>query len=136
MSDYAEIVSAIARVMWAVDHRDRQLFSDGWAEDVDFEVTFFGQQPVRLRGREELVNRFTTGWNGEPTELRHQIGAIDIEVTGEGLARAYFYCTYVRTGEAPGLAGMGEYEDDLVRSADGRWRIARRRHRFLTPLAH
>jgi hypothetical protein len=31
---------------------------------------------------------------------------------------------------------MGEYHDDLVRGVDGRWRVARRRHRFLTPLAH
>jgi hypothetical protein len=42
----------------------------------------------------------------------------------------------VLTGEASSLAGMGEYHDDLVRGVDGRWRVARRRHRFLTPLAH
>lgn len=136
MSDHAEIVSAIARVMWAVDHRDRQLFGDGWTEDVDFEVIFFGQEPLKLQGRQELVGRFTAGWNGTPADLRHLVGAVEVQMAGPGRARARFYCSYVHAGESPHLAGMGEYEDELAKGADGCWRIARRRHRFLSPLAH
>jgi hypothetical protein len=70
MGDYGEIVSAIARIMWAVDHQDRELFRDSWAEDVDFEVTFFGQAPLRVTGRDELVGRFTGAWTGQAAELR------------------------------------------------------------------
>jgi ketosteroid isomerase-like protein len=133
---YGEIVSAIARIMRAVDHHDREGFGDGWSQDVEFEVVFFGQAPLRLRGRDEMVARFTANWDSEASELRHQIGAVEVDIRGEDLASARFYCVYVRTGAAATLAGMGEYEDDLVREADGRWRVARRRHVFLTPLAH
>jgi len=136
MIEYSGIVSAIMQIMRGVDTRERQLFSDGWTDDVDFEVIMLGQEPIRVRGRENMVGKFTAGWNGEPSGLRHQVGAVDVEMLGEGQARARFYCTYVNVGDTPSLAGMGEYEDTLTKGADGRWRVACRRHRFLTPLLH
>jgi len=136
MDSYGEIVAAIARIMAAVDRQDREAFRDGWSEDVDFQVVFFGQPPVSVTGRDTLVNRFTANWNGEASALRHQVGAVEVTTHDENHASARFYCTYVRTGPVVALAGMGEYEDDLVRDADGRWRVAKRRHVFLTPLAH
>lgn len=136
MSDYQAIVSTLTRLMRGVDTTDRALFQDSWAENVDFEVTFFEQGPMSVRGRDELVSRFTASWKGEPAKMRHQIGAIDVELLAPNRATARFYCTYINVGNAPSLAGMGEYEDELEKGADGRWRVAKRRHRFLTPLAH
>ena len=136
MEAYGDVVSAILKIMQGVDRRDRALFADGWTRDVDFEVTFFAGEPVRVSGRDQLVARFTADWTGEPSALRHQVGAVSVEMHGPGEAHARFYCTYYLTGAAVSLAGMGEYEDVVVREDDGRWRVRRRRHRFLTPLAH
>lgn len=136
MEEYGAVVSAILRLMRAVDCKDRELFRDSWAEDIDFEVTFFGQPPMAVRGRDVLVERFTTGWNGQPSPLRHQVGAVEVEAAGDGRAKARFYCSYFNVGPEATFAGLGEYEDELTKGPDGRWRVARRRHRFLSPLAH
>lgn len=135
MNDYGEIVAALTELMWALHHRDQARFADSWSADLDFEVVMFGQ-PMRLSGRDEMVSRFTANWTQEPSMIRHQLGVVNVEPLGEGKVRARYYCTYVNVGEEPALAGMGEYDDDLSREPDGRWRVKRRRHRFLTPLKH
>jgi len=135
MGDYGEIVGAVARIMQAVDHQDREMYRDSWTEDVDFEVVFFGQAPLRVQGRDRMVEQFTASWTGAPSDLRHQLGAIEVQWRGSDEALARFYCTYVRVGNAGTLAGMGEYEDQLAKGGDGRWRVRRRRHVFLTPLS-
>jgi 3-phenylpropionate/cinnamic acid dioxygenase small subunit len=136
MTEYGEIVASLAGLMWALDHHDRERFSDSWSENLDFEVVMFGQKPMRVAGRDALIRSFTGNWTDEPSSLRHQLGAIAVEQLGEDRVRARFYCTYINVGPEPTLAGMGEYDDELVREGDGRWRVCKRRHVFLAPLTH
>jgi len=135
MSDYGEIVSTLVRIQHSVDHQDREAFKDCWTEDMQLHLTMFDGTTSAIMSREELLTRFTAAWSGQPSAMRHLVASVEVRFTGPGSAKADFYCSYVNVGPEPALAGMGEYHDDLVKGADGKWRVKLRHHAFLTPLA-
>jgi uncharacterized protein (TIGR02246 family) len=135
VDDYGEIVSLLARVMRAHDDRDRDLLTSCWTEDAEFEVVFHQGPHHQLRGRDHIVDHITSTWTGPPSSLRHQMGAVEVELDSNGDARARFYASYFNTGDAAAFAGFGHYDNLLAKDSDGRWRIRQRRHLFLTPLA-
>jgi uncharacterized protein (TIGR02246 family) len=136
MSIEAEISSLQSRLMQAVDHQDRATFADCWTEDLDFELVMFDGQVMKLTSRDQLLDFACANWAGQASSLRHLVAAVWVEAEGPDRAVARFYCHYLKVGAEPSLAGMGEYRDILRRGADGRWRVAVRRHVFLTPLDH
>ena len=120
--------------MMAVDHEDRDRFADCWAEDLDFELVMPDGKNLVLTGRDKMVEFACARWTGKASSLRHLVAAVWVEPVAENEVQARFYCHYLNVGATPSLAGMGEYEDVVRRGADGCWRVAKRRHRFLTPL--
>ncbi len=136
MSVHAEIASLESRLMQALDNEDRETFTDCWTADVDFEAVLFDGTVMKAGTREKLVELSTAHWTGRPSSLRHLVAAVWVEPVSVDEAKARFYCEYLNVGATPSLSGMGEYQDIVRRGNDGRWRVAIRRHLFLTPLNH
>lgn len=136
MSITAEIHSLESRLMQALDHEDAATFGDCWTEDAALNVKMFDGSGFALRGRAAIVESCKGFFTGKPSSLRHLVGAVWVDEISATTAQARFYSQYINVGATPGLAGFGEYRDEVVRCSDGRWRISRRVHDFLTPLAH
>jgi hypothetical protein len=134
LDPYGEIVSVLTRIQMAVDHQDRETFADCWAQDVNLRIQLFDGHVLEFKSRDELVQGTTGAWSGQPSAMRHLVGAVDVRLDGADRARAHFYCSYYNVGAEPAFVGMGEYRDEMTRGADGRWRVQRRDHVFLTPL--
>jgi len=93
---------------------------------------------TRREGRAE-IRAMLTGLFGEPDpgfvnlSSFHQIGNFEIDVNGD-TAKAKSRFVFVMRGEggAPTPSLSGQYEDDLVRTAEG-WKIARRLDHTIMP---
>lgn len=115
MDNLIDIASVISRIMFSVDHEDRETFKKCWAENIRFDLILFDQTRISYSGRDELIEKSTSSWSGTSSALRHQVGNLDIQVVNETTAHAHFYCSYVNVGHEFGLAGMGEYSDVLIK---------------------
>ena len=135
MNDYGEIVSMLTRIQHAVDHQNLEAFKDCWCEDTQLHLTLADGSTSTIPSRADLIARFASGWAGQPSAMRHLVQSVEVNFTGPTTATADFYCSYVNVGDAATFLGVGEYSDELVKAADGKWRVKVRRHRFLTPLA-
>ena len=133
MGDYGAIVSTLVRIQHAMDHQDREAFRACWTEDAQVEMVMFDGAKLDFNDRDDLIVRTTGAWTGQAGALRHVVGGVEVTFTDPAAAQATFYCSYIDVGAAPGFAGLGEYRDDLVKGADGTWRVKRRRQVFLTP---
>jgi uncharacterized protein (TIGR02246 family) len=109
--DRDEILQLLYRYNHAIDSGDAQEWAETFTPDGVFDVA--GQ--VRS-GQNELI-AFASSVHG----YRHIVVNPVIDVAGDtATVRAYFV---VYQGTA--LAGMGTYQDELVRTPDG-WRFAKR----------
>jgi len=136
LDSYGQIVSVLSRIMLSLDAQDREVFSDCWSEDVSLSVIFFDGKEMKYSCRADLISGLTGSWEGSASQLRHQLGAVDVTLTGEADAEANYYCFYMTVGSTMQLAGMGQYWDQLTKGQDDKWRVARRKHVFLTPLVY
>jgi hypothetical protein len=134
MGQSNEIASMLMRMMLSLDHQDRDGFADCWSQTIRFNAKLFDGQGMAFNSRDEMVEGVTAHWTGQASNLRHQLGGIDIQLQSPDRATAHFYCLYLNVGGDFSLAGMGEYSDEIVREADGHWRVSKRDHSFLTPL--
>lgn len=133
LADRHKIADLLARLMHRLDHGDRDGFADCWTNDVDFEVAMFDGTLLAASGREALLEITAKALMGNASPLRHVVGPVEIGLLAGRLAETFSYATYYLVGEEFRFAGIGEYEDQLVKCDDSMWRISRRRHRFLTP---
>ena len=109
--DRDEILQLMYRYNHAIDSGD----APGWAATFTADGVFDVAGQLRS-GRDELI-AFAASVHG----LRHTVANPVIDVTGDAAtARAYFVVF-----QGTGLAAIGTYQDEVVRTPDG-WRFAKR----------
>lgn len=134
MSIESEISSLETRAMHALDIGDRNLFRSCWANEMTFQMSPYGGEIFNVEGLDKFLELADENWNTGPSSLRHCVAAVWVETIDSNTARAQFYCNYFNVGEKMTLAGMGQYEDTVVKSDDGEWRIKHRKLIHLAPL--
>jgi uncharacterized protein (TIGR02246 family) len=127
-----EIGGLLARATLAYDEQDREAFAACFTEDVAVHIHFHDGRTLEVDGREALL-RSSKGLDAEVNLLRHLVFTPDISMEGPDAATVRYQQLYVWIGDNPRMAGAGDYTDK-VRRVDGRWLIAERTHRFLTPI--
>jgi hypothetical protein len=106
------------------DRRDLVGFSQLFAEGGEWH----GRNMHAVGGPPGVLEVFSNRFPDAPTGECHIVGNPIIELDGDR-AHATSFGIVLRPGEdqTPGLAMIGYYVDDLVRSDDGRWLFAVRR---------
>lgn len=112
-ADGAEILDLLARYAHVIDNRD-------WAESGDvFTVDVrLGRDPVIATG----VDSFSELIGTAPATHGHNTTDVILDLRPDGTVRAWSKFYIVR---GDGTVGSGDYQDTLVRTAEG-WRIAER----------
>lgn len=111
--DRDEILQLLYRYNHAIDSGDAEGWADTFAEGAVFDALGGGQV---ITGREDLV-AFASSVKG----IRHVVMNPLIDVDGDtAKVRAYLMFLMGTT-----IAGVGVYDDDVVRTAQG-WRFAKR----------
>ena len=93
---------------------------------------FTGEERGAIRGRAALAQSYAgPEWPRTPRTMRHVISNVRIEVLGGDRVSTTSTWTGYRY-EGAGLSvsspmAVGDYEDELRRESDGRWRIHRRK---------
>jgi uncharacterized protein (TIGR02246 family) len=126
-----EISGLLARATLALDEQDRHGFADCFADDVAIDIHFHDGRLLAIRGREDLIAN-TKAFDADVNLVRHLVLTPDIRMEGPDAATVRYQQLYIWIGENPRVAGAGDYTD-TVRRNDGVWRIAARKHQFLTP---
>lgn len=131
----AEIEDLLVEGAYLMDRGRFDELVDLYTEDC--EVTrllppFTGGESSVIRGRKALAEMYSgPEWPRTPRTMRHVISNVRLRpLEGDLVA-----CTCTWTGyrhEGAGLSvsspmAVGDYEDEIRRSADGRWRIRKRR---------
>jgi ketosteroid isomerase-like protein len=120
VGDRIEIQELIYRYAHLVDDRDWDRLREVFTEDASFDASEAGYPP--MRGPDEVAAR----WR----QVRHPAGhhstnvLIEFEDDDAAIARSKGISIFAEDGRGP--SSSVDYEDRVVRSADG-WRIASRR---------
>lgn len=126
-----EICGLLARATLALDEQDKHGFADCFAEDIAIDVHFHDGRLLEIRGREDLLAN-SKAFDADVNLVRHLVLTPDVRLEGPDTATVRYQQLYIWIGENPRIAGAGDYTDTVKRKG-GVWRIATRRHRFLTP---
>lgn len=117
MADYNEIAQLLYRYCAAHDSRDIDMLASCFASDVEL---------LGVKGRDEVVDRYRTGYQQLQFQRRHLLSNVFIVEDGEdeALVQSYITLFLIKDGALePHLTGV--YRDTVVRE-DGRWRIRSR----------
>jgi 3-phenylpropionate/cinnamic acid dioxygenase small subunit len=112
-ADGAEILDLLARYAHVIDNRDWAEASDVFTVDVRL-----GRDPVIVTG----IDSFSELIGTAPATHGHNTTDVILDLRADGTVRAWSKFYIVR---GDGTVGSGDYQDTLVRTADG-WRIAER----------
>ena len=125
-----DVLSTLYQLAHAIDYGEHDLWVDCFAADAVFqmvEVSARGRTVrVRHEGRPALA-AFIPGHSSAPEYFHKHLTTVPmIQVDGDS-ATSVSYFARIDAGHAgPFLWSFGRYNDRLVRSADGRWRVAER----------
>lgn len=122
LMDRAEIVDVTVRYAWALDTKNFDALDDVFTPDAraDLLEMLEGREAIKARVRRAL----------EPLDrTQHLLGNHRVDIDGDrATCSSYLQSQHVRRGTegGPNFIVAGQYEDTLVRTADG-WRIEFRR---------
>lgn len=122
LEDEREIQQVLHAYAHGLDYHDEAVFRDVWTVDAVFD-----RVSVCNHGLEDIMaNYFHTHSYPPAAYHKHHIGVSRIMLDGDhACVHSYgFRLNCLRDG--PVVFAFGRYRDDLVRCADGRWRIAKR----------
>jgi 3-phenylpropionate/cinnamic acid dioxygenase small subunit len=117
-TDREQIVEALAEIAAALDSRDWDALREWFTADT---------HAYGVRGQDALVEQVQAHLGGVGA-TQHLLGNHRVTVDGDtARALTYWRAHHVGTGPMDGSSfeAMGEYDDHLVRTAEG-WRISRR----------
>jgi 3-phenylpropionate/cinnamic acid dioxygenase small subunit len=122
MTEREDISELLVRYATGIDRRDWALFRTVFTEDCELDYGEIGS----WTGVDE-VTEFMEKVHAMAGHTLHRLSNQAITVNGEtAVARTYVDALIMATDNQTGVNGIGFYDDDIVRTADG-WRIARRR---------
>ena len=132
----AEIRTVLARIAQLADGGELDEYLTLFAEDAVWAMPdnpSVGMLANEKRGHAEIragaEERRASGLQGPGTQSRHVLTtvAVDLQSDDRATVRSYFLFV-VDTTTTPSIRTMGQYDDVLVRTADG-WKLA---HRTIT----
>ncbi|HEU5309489.1 MAG TPA: nuclear transport factor 2 family protein [Acidimicrobiia bacterium] len=132
----AEIRTVLARIAQLADGGDLDEYLTLFTEDAVWAMPdnpSVGMLANEKRGHAEIragaEERRASGLQGPGTQSRHVLTtvAVDLQSDDRATVRSYFLFV-VDTTTTPSIRTMGQYDDVLVRAADG-WKLA---HRTIT----
>ncbi len=117
MADYSKIAQLLYRYCAAHDSRNLEMLSSCFAADVEL---------LGAKGRDEVVDRYRTGYQHLEFQRRHSLTNIFIVEDGEDRALVQSYITLYLIKEGKLETHLtGVYRDTVIRE-DGEWRILSR----------
>jgi ketosteroid isomerase-like protein len=130
LEDEREILDTLHRYGQMIDYgRDRD-WAELFTEDGEFLcVDHTGKEILREKGRDALAKWARSFAAGETLRMKHCVIAPVITVDGDTARVESYFSNLVENEDrqaAPQIRYMGRYSDELVREADGRWRLRRR----------
>jgi 3-phenylpropionate/cinnamic acid dioxygenase small subunit len=120
--DRQDISDLLVRYATGIDRRDWALFRTVFTEDCELDYGEIGSwQGV------DAVAEFMEQVHAPAGHTMHRLSNQVITVDGDkASARTYVDALIMVSDNSNGVNGIGFYDDEIVRTADG-WRIARRR---------
>lgn len=117
MADYSEIAQLLYRYCAAHDSRNLEMLGSCLASDVEL---------LGAKGRDEVVDRYRTGYQHLQFQRRHVLSNVFIVEDGDEQALVQSYITLFLVKEGRLETHLtGVYRDTVVRE-DGQWRIRSR----------
>ena len=124
--DRLEILDLLGRYAHAYDSGDREALKEIFTDDAELRIVGdVGQVPATMPGREAILDGLIGKWTAiRPEQRRHVATNLVVLEQTETTARAASYFVLIATTEGRAeLLATGRYDDELVKGADGRWRI-------------
>ena len=126
VEDRLEILDLLGRYAHAYDAGSREDLEEIFTDDAELRIVGdVGQVPATMAGRDAIRDGLIGKWTAIKPEQRRHIGTnlVVLEQT-ETTAKSASYFVLVATSDGrPTLLATGRYDDELVKGADGRWRI-------------
>lgn len=120
--DRQDISDLLVRYATGIDRRDWRLFRTVFTDDCELD---YGE--IGAWSGADAVTDFMTRAHAMAGHTLHRLSNHAITVHGDTAAARTYVDALIMTGDnQAGVNGIGFYDDELVRTADG-WRIARRR---------
>jgi hypothetical protein len=122
-ADEREIMALLTRYASGIDRRDWSLFEACFAEDARTDYGTFGRWSSAAQ-----ITDFMRRAHAEVGHTLHRLSNFTIAAQGEGAATRCYVDALLMPGPTGGdiHRGIGYYDDELVRTAQG-WRIKLRR---------
>jgi 3-phenylpropionate/cinnamic acid dioxygenase small subunit len=129
LEDESAITRTLCRYSHAIDYGLEEEWADCFTDDAVFEVRLRdGQLFVQREGKAELL-AFARGHTRPPAAYhKHFVGVPVVTVNGDEATADSYFARFDMTDDksATYIKAMGRYRDQLVRGADGVWRIRKR----------
>lgn len=126
-SDRLLICERVARYGWSYDERDRAGLADCFTRDGVWEGSIMGVDSVGpFQGREAVVDFLSQFWEVQTDQRRHLFTNVVIQGMDARTASVHAYLMLTAASEgAMRPVSTGPYRFELLRDADGGWRISR-----------
>jgi ketosteroid isomerase-like protein len=123
LEDERDIMATLYDYGIAIDYGDEATFVDSWTADA---VLQWPWRPA-FEGRDAILAAFRAHTHAPDKFHKHVVVGPRIALDGDQAAVvSYFARLDADDGQRPVMRSFGRYLDELVRCADGKWRIARR----------
>ena len=121
LAEIPSILAAKSRYFWCIDNQEFDIMLDCFVEE-GFQTFWSGRPGNKDRNKQVEQNRRTCGFDMVPSHFGYnQIVRFTCPDSVQLLTMMHDYHTYKDNGDT--YSGYGLYVDDLVKCADGRWRI-------------
>ena len=121
LAEIPSILAAKSRYFWCIDNQEFDIMLDCFVEE-GFQTFWSGRPGNKDRNKQVEQNRRTCGFDMVPMYFGYnQIVRFTGPDSVQLLTKMHDYHTYKDNGDT--YSGYGLYVDDLVKCADGRWRI-------------
>ena len=121
LAEIPSILAAKSRYFWCIDNQEFDIMLDCFVEE-GFQTFWSGRPGNKDRNKQVEQNRRTCGFDMVPMNFGYnQIVRFTGPDSVQLLTKMHDYHTYKDNGDT--YSGYGLYVDDLVKCADGRWRI-------------
>ena len=108
-----------------IDTGQAEAWADCFTLDGRFEVRRPGGDTTILKGREELV-AFVHSRPPKEIPDKHFTSQVSVAIEGDTATSDCYFALLSDLGGDPSLGTYGQYHDEFVRGADGRWRFSSR----------
>jgi ketosteroid isomerase-like protein len=133
MTVESDVVSRLVAMTFHYDSQDADAFLDCWTDDAILTLQFIDGTTKTVEGKAALRESSKRGLTGQPSPIRHIVTTPSVRIDGKS-AYLDHHQLYIRIGDPVELEGAGTYQDLWRLGDDGKWRIAQRKHVFLSPL--